>query len=209
MQQTNKQGAAVDWREERRQRIARQQAERARQRMAPSTEHEEEKPKPAPRSVTVWALGIAVLAFGAIGWVLGGVFTLDGWVSWVNGALRIARLPLAIPEAVGLWRLLFIPIALVYSYVETRNRPVRRDTSGKWKIEPPLFWVGFALITLTDIGSTTIGLQTTHPAEWGVLRPTIAWVLADGVRVGTSATVLTFAPEWMIMGGVWILRRQL
>ena len=147
------------------------------------------------------------MAFGTIGWILGGMFTLDGWVSWVNGVFGLARLPLAIPEVAGLWRLLFIPIALIYSYVETRNRPLSRDKGGKWKIEAPLFWVGFILITLTDIGSTAVGLQNTNPAQWGVLRPTIAWVLGDGWRIGTLATVLTFAPEWLIMGGNWILRR--
>lgn len=190
--------AAPDWREQRRQRIERQQGGRAEPReSAPAT----------PKSGATWALALALLAFGSIAWVLGGMFTLDGWVSWLNGFLGIVRLPIALPSAIGLWRLLFIPIAVIYSYVETKNRPVRRGKDGRLHVEAPLFWVGFILITLTDIGSTAVGMQQLNPSAWGVLQPTVTWIASAGWRIGAAATVLTFAPEWAILGGIWLLKR--
>lgn len=165
------------------------------------------KPTIHSRTSTEWALGITLLLFGSIAWVLGGMFTFDGWISWLNGLFGIVRLPIVIPAAAGLWRLLFIPLALVYSWVETKNRPVWRDKSKQWHFEAPLFWVGFILITLTDIGSTAVGLQHTDTAAWGVLEPTVTWIVGDGWRVGAAATLLTFAPEWLILGGIWLLRR--
>src|SRR5260221_6899166 len=120
----------------------------------------------AKRSNGTWSLALALLAFGGIGWVLGGMFTFDGWITWVNGLLNIVRLPLAIPPVAGLSRLLFIPLAIAYSRVEVKHRPVRRDKQGVFHFEPPLFWVGFVLITLTDIGSTAVGVQNINPAEW-------------------------------------------
>lgn len=167
----------------------------------------ESKQKAAPKSKATWALGLTLLAFGGIGWLFGGSFTLDGWISWINSVLAIVRLPLAIPEAQGLWRLLFIPLAVIYSRVETKHRPVWRDSQGRWHFETPIFWVGFLLITLTDIGSTAVGLQNTNPAAWGVLEPTVSWIIASGGRVGSVATVLTFAPEWLILSGIWLLKR--
>ena len=166
-----------------------------------------ERPKAAPKRRATWALGLTLIAFGGIGWIFGGSFTLDGWISWMNSVLAIVRLPLAIPQAQGLWRLLFIPLAFVYSRVETRHRPVWRDAQGRWHFETPIFWVGFLLITLTDIGSTAVGLQATDPAAWGVLAPTVSWIVASGGRVGSVATILTFAPEWLILSGMWLLKR--
>ena len=160
-----------------------------------------------PRTGGTWALALALIAFGGIGWLLGGMFTFDGWITWVNGIFTIARLPIAIPPAAGLYRLLFIPVAIAYSRVEVKHRPVWRDKQGKFHVEPPLFWVGFILITLTDIGSTAVGMQNTNPVEWTALQPLVVWVLQTGARVGSVATVLTFAPEWMIMGGIWLLKR--
>jgi hypothetical protein len=160
-----------------------------------------------PRNGGTWALALALIAFGSIGWVLGGMFTFDGWITWVNGLLTIVRLPLAIPPAAGLLRLLFIPLAIAYSRVEVKHRPVWRDKQGVFHFEPPLFWVGFLLITLTDIGSTAVGIQSTNVDEWGTLQPLVMWVTQAGARVGSIATILTFAPEWLIMGGIWLLKR--
>lgn len=175
-------------------------------------------PKAAPKASTkstsgaqasraTWALGMALLIFGGIGWIFGGMFTLDGWISWVNGILTIVRIPLSLPAATGLWRLLFIPLAVIYSRVETHHRPVWRDEDKQWHFEQPLFWVGFILITLTDIGSTAVGLQFTDAGAWGALQPTVTWLVGSGVRIGAVATVLTFAPEWLILGGIWLLKR--
>lgn len=160
-----------------------------------------------PRTSGTWALALALLAFGFIGWVLGGMFTFDGWITWVNGLFTIVRLPLAIPPAAGLFRLLFIPLAIAYSRVEVKHRPVWHDKQGVFHFESPLFWVGFVLITLTDIGSTAVGVQSMNPAEWGALQPLVVWVLQAGWRIGSVATLLTFAPEYLIMGGILLLKR--
>lgn len=154
-----------------------------------------------------WALGFVLIAFGGIGWILGGMFTFDGWITWVNGLLAIVQLPVALPPATGLARFLFIPLAIIYSRVEVKHRPVWRDKQGTFHFEAPLFWVGFILITLTDIGSTAVGIQGVNPVQWGALQPLVVWVLQSGARIGSVATILTFAPEWLIMGGIWLLKR--
>lgn len=160
-----------------------------------------------PRKGGTWALALALIAFGAIGWIFGGMFTFDGWITWVNGAFSIVRLPVIIPPASGWWRFLFVPLAIAYSRVEVKHRPVWRDKAGKIHIEAPSFWAGFILITLTDIGSTAVGIQHTDPAQWGALEPLVLWTLRSGLSVGAVSTILTFAPEWLILSGVWLLRR--
>lgn len=167
---------------------------RAPQRAAPQT--------PAKTSGSALAVGVVALAFGAGGWLMGGKYTLEGWVIWLNWFLAWLGLPLRVPSIAGWWFLLIFPLALLYSKVEVSHRPAQQ-VRGVWTFAPPIFWLVWALIVVTDIGSTFAGVKAPAPDAWALTKQ----IAASDWYSGIWATILTFAPEWFILGGLTLLRR--
>lgn len=161
-----------------------------------------DEPAPAPGRARGGSLAVAALAlaFGVTFWSVGGKYTLDGWVVGLNVLLGFLQVPARIPRPVGWWVLLFIPLALAYSWVEVRARPslVPRGAWDRWAVAV-LLWV---VVILSDVGSTFAGVQSPGPRPW----PVSVWVAENDPAGGLWSLVLTFAPEALILYGIRHLR---
>jgi hypothetical protein len=146
------------------------------------------------------ASGTALIAFGVLLWLAGAKYTLVGWVYGLNWFLLWMGLPALIPAIVGWWMLLAIPMGLVYSFVELR-RPWNY-TNNDWA-KVVLVWLIWLIIVGTDAGSTYLGVRQPPPDAWLVTRQ----VAASTYLSGGWSTLLTFVPEWFIIGGLALLRR--
>lgn len=162
-------------------------------------------PAPAARHThgNAWAVGVALFAFGIPMWLAGGKYTVEGWIEWIRMLSTWFGTPLAIPRPVGWWLLVILPVAIIYSRVEVRHRPASWRAGRMHFTHDPLFWVAWLLIVCTDIFTTYTGVRS-PAADATLLLQQVAssWWLS-----GTWATILTFAPEWMIIGGMYLIRR--
>lgn len=145
------------------------------------------------------ALAIALLFFGGLGWIAGGKFTVEGWTDWFNriGHWIGVEGALTVPRGWVLVALIALS-GVAYSLVEIafRSTTARRQ---------PLFWVAWLPIVATDVGSTYFGVRAAGSADPLILQQVAAaWPLAILV-----ALVLTFLPEWMMIGAWKLLRRLL
>lgn len=168
-------------------------------RPAPAQGRERQAPaqaKPKARNVPV---GVALAIFGGALWIIGARYTLDGWVWGANILFSWLSLPIAIPRPVSWFVLLALPLGALYSAVET----------GIWyrraaiALRSPLFWLAWLAIVGTDVFSTWLGVRNVQPDSW-LLTQQIA---ANGWAALVWASVLTFLPEWAILGARFFLRR--
>lgn len=153
------------------------------------------------RTSPIWPLGIVAILVGGILWPLGARYSLEGWIYTLNILLHLIRLPVSIPMPVGWWWLLFVPLGILYSVVETR---VRFGPPTSWSALPS--WI-IALVLLlfvhgTDIGSTFTGYLWPAQDAW----PLHIWAAGDGRwALVLWAIVLTYLPERAIWHGLrWI-----
>lgn len=146
------------------------------------------------------AAGLLALVFGLAFWAVGGKYTLDGWIVGLNVLLGFLQVPARIPRAVEWWVLLFIPLALAYSWVEVMARP-GRPTSRGWRrwLVAFLLWL---IVIATDVGSTFIGVQNPGIRPWLVST----WLAETDIAGGLWSIVLTFFPEALILYGIKQLR---
>lgn len=147
-----------------------------------------------------WSVGVVLLAFGVPGWLAGGRYTVDGWVVWLNWFSTWLHIPASIPRIAGWGLLLVLPVAYIYSQVEVTHRPVRR-VGSHWRSAGPLFWAAWLLIVATDVGSTYQGVRAPAPGAWEITRQ----VAAEPWLAFFWASILTFAPERLIIGGIRLL----
>jgi len=145
------------------------------------------------------AAGIALIVFGALLWLAGARYTLTGWVYGLNWFAAWLGLPAQIPPPVGMAVLFAVPIGLVYSLVEL-YRPWK--ARGDWTAAA-LIWVIWVIIVFTDGGSTFLGVKQVAPDAWLITRQ----VAASDYLAGGWSLVLTFIPEWLMIGGIKLLRR--
>lgn len=143
------------------------------------------------------ALAIVLLVFGGIGWIAGGKYTVEGWVIALNMFARWLGIGQAIPLPRG-WLLVgcVVTISLVYSRVELlawRKQAQRM----------PAFWLAWALIVLTDVGSTLLGVL--NPAADAA--PVFHQLAARAPLAIVWSLVLTVTPEYLILGGIKLIRR--
>lgn len=166
---------------------------------------DERAPTPTKRHDNRRSGGLAVallaLAFGIAFWAVGGKYTLDGWVIGLNVLLGHLQLPARIPRPAGWWILLFIPLALAYTWVELRARPQRPKPGelDRWMIAA-LLWL---IVILTDIGSTFAGVQNPGPRPW----PISVWLAETDLAGGVWSVLLTFFPELLILYGLRELKK--
>jgi len=145
----------------------------------------------------MWALAIALLVFGVIGWLAGGKYTVEGWVVALNMFARWIGLEQQLTMPRGWWLVGAVVLAgVVYSRVELlawRNNAQRM----------PAFWIGWLLIVLTDVGSTLLGVLYPAPGAAPIFVQ-----LANTLPLALIwSGVLTAAPEYFILSGVKLLRR--
>ncbi len=153
------------------------------------------------------ALGLALLAFGAIGWLIGAKYSLIGWHGWINGFLAWIGLPLAIPLVRDWGWLAVLPIGLIYSRVEVSHRPFVRRGWRLTQLAPWPHWLGWSLIVATDVGSTYAGAKQPSVDLWGGLYPAMAQIAAHAGLLVAWSIGLTFLPESLILSGKKLLRR--
>lgn len=149
-----------------------------------------------------WSVGLTLLAFGIPAWFIGGRYTVEGWVIWLNRLLGWFGVTDRIPVPLG-WPLLGLVVvaALIYSRVEVKHRPWRR-VDKRWVLAPALAWVAWVLIVGTDLGSTYQGIVSPPAGAEQWLKD----VAASDWASGFGAILLTFAPEWLILGGIRLLK---
>ncbi len=148
------------------------------------------------RSGSGWAIGVALMVFGLLGWIAGAKYTLDGWIVALNFFLSWLGLPVILPNVTGWFVLGCAVIGLVYSRVEMaiwqqRNRRI------------VVFWVAWFLVVATDVGSTFLGVRYPPPGA-GALALQVA---AVPVVSFAWSVILTFIPEWLMMGGIKLFKR--
>jgi hypothetical protein len=152
----------------------------------------------APQRAEMIALAIVLLIFGALAWIVGGKYTVEGWTDWMSRFgqwIGLVSAPVDPPRG---WFLVGLVIALgaLYSLVELL---VWRASARRL----PLFWIGWLPIVGSDVGSTLFGLVSVRADDPLILQQlAAAWPIAL-----VCAIILTFLPEWMIVGGLKILRR--
>ena len=150
-----------------------------------------------------WSVGLALLAFGAPAWVVGGRYTVEGWAIWLNRLAGWLGIPEQLAAPAG-WALLgwVAALGLIYSRVEVAHRPWSR-ASGRWVLAAPLAWVAWVLVVGTDLGTTYEGLIAPPAAGADAWRIDLA---ASEGAAGVAAILLTFGPEWLILGAWKLLK---
>lgn len=148
--------------------------------------------KSAPIALApLWPAGIAAILFGVPLWLVGAFYTLQGWVMGLNLVTAAIHLPAHIPLPTGWWVLLFIPLGLLYSWVEI-HRPTR--ASAAWV-------VAYLLVILSDLATTYLSVTAADATT--ISRWAAATIWASFIW----AAILTFAPEWLMIGGVRLIRK--
>lgn len=163
---------------------------------APTRGQERAQVRPKARNVPV---GVVLAIFGGALWIIGARYTLDGWVWGVNILFSWLSLPVTIPRPVSWFVLLALPLGALYSAVET-GIWYRRSAAA---IRSPLFWLAWLAIVGTDVFSTWLGVRNVQPDSWLLTQQ----VAANGWAALVWALVLTFLPEWAILGARFFLRR--
>lgn len=157
------------------------------------------KPIAVKRGGGDWAIGAALIVFGSVGWLAGARYTLFGWVTGLNMFLDWIGLPLTVPTPVDWWILLMFPLGVVYSRVEMQVWTAHKRHGQALA----LFLVGWLIVVFTDVFTTYLGVRSPAPDAWPVLQTVATSVL---LSLGWAA-VLTFVSDWLILGGVKLLRR--
>ncbi len=142
----------------------------------------------------LWPAGIVAWLFGIPLWVIGAFYTLQGWTIGLNLVASVIHLPARAPVPGGWWVLLFIPMGLLYSYVEVKLYPrSSADDWGRWF----LLFVIFAAVILSDLGTTYLSVVTPDADALLLSR----WAAQTPLASGAWTIFLTFAPEWLVIGG--------
>jgi hypothetical protein len=155
------------------------------------------KPAARPAGGGMWPLGIVLLVFGALGWIAGGKYTVEGWVVALNMFGRWVGVTQQVPLPRGWWLVAAVILSgLVYSRVELL---AWRKNAQRM----PQFWIGWVLIVLTDVGSTLLGVLNPQADA----APVFLQLAAMPAIAVVWALVLTAAPEYLILGAIKILKR--
>jgi hypothetical protein len=146
-------------------------------------------------------VGATALAIGVPLWIFGAKWTLEGLILGSNLLLSWLTLPAALPMPTGWWVLLAVIPGALFSIIEVIFRPLARR-GDRMQPAPPLFWLIWAVLVVADVGTTYIGYRG-EAHQWAFA----AQVAAYPVWSGAWALVLTFAPEWLIIGGLRLISR--
>jgi hypothetical protein len=157
---------------------------------------EERRPQTKPQG-SLYALSLVLLAFGILGWLAGGKYTVEGWVVALNMFARWIGVEQQLIVPRGWWLVGAVAASgLIYSRVEML---ALRNTVQRM----PAFWIGWLLIVATDVGSTLIGVLN-PPADAAPVLLQLAKLIPMAI---VWALLLTFVPEWLILSATRIFRR--
>jgi len=154
----------------------------------------------APINPGVRVGGVLLALFGLLLWVAGCRYTLLGWHAALNWFFAWLGLSDQLPPIIGRGVFLALPLGLLYSLVELR-RPWSYRVRERESLA--LYWIVWILIVVSDVGTTFLGVTT--PGE---NASTLAQQIAASVGASALwALVLTFIPEWFMIGGTKLIRR--
>lgn len=139
----------------------------------------------------LWPAGVVCFLFGVPLWVVGAFYTLQGWAIGINLVAGVIHLPIRAPMPAGWWSLLMIPMGLLYSFVEVKLAPRARADIGLWLLLAMIY----ALIIATDLGTTYLSVIDPNAGALTHRAASVWWIAA------IWTTVLTFLPEWFMIGG--------
>lgn len=151
------------------------------------------------RQPATYAAGALLVLFGALLWLAGAKYTLNGWHTLLSWFLAWLGLPVTLPPIAGYAVLLCIPIGVAYSLVEL-YRPWRYR-APKWD-HTALYWVLWILIVISDSATTYLGVRAPGADAIALAQQ----VAASGAAAALWALILTFVPEWFMLGGLRLLR---
>lgn len=137
------------------------------------------------------------LAIGAVVWIFGARYTVDGLVLGSNIVLEFLTIPARIAPRweLYLW-LLVIPLA--FSAVEWTCSPI-----GRSRIKHPGLIMAWIVVITLDIGSTVLGLAAAKsPAA-------LVTIVSTVYGIGLLSVLLTFGPEAMMKSCGGLLWRAL
>lgn len=146
-------------------------------------------------------LGAVLLLFGGLAWLGGARFTADGAVLGLNWIMGWFGVPLTIPMPSGWWLIgVAIGLGVVCSRVEIVRRPIRRH-SGRLLFMGIGALVGWSVVSALDLITTYVGLTAVTTGSWAIHRSIATLPPLAAALTG----LLTFAPEWAIMTGIYLL----
>lgn len=146
---------------------------------------------------SLYALAFVLFVFGGIGWIAGGKYTVEGWIVALNMFARWIGIDQQLTVPRGWWLVGAILVSgIIYSKVELL---ALRSTVQRM----PAFWISWALIFLTDIGSTFFGVVNPAPDA----APIFHQLAGIPIIAVVWALVLTLLPEYFILGAVKLFRR--
>lgn len=146
---------------------------------------------------SLWALAIVLGVFGLLGWIAGGKYTVEGWIVALNMFARWIGIDQQLTTPRGWWLVIAVGVSgLVYSLVELL---AWRKNAQRL----PKFWIGWALIVLTDVGSTLLGVLNPVPGS----APIFHQLASLPVVAIIWSLILTAAPEYLILGAWKIFKR--
>ena len=150
-----------------------------------------------------WELGLMLLAFALPWWAAGAKYTIDGAIWALNWFLVWLGTPAVVTRPANPWLYLLLigVVGWLFSRVEVKHLPIKR-TKDRWKLAPPMVWVGFGLVAGADLGTTYLGVVNPVPDAWALSAWLAATPWAAAVWIGTT----TFLPEHMIRAGWRYLR---
>lgn len=165
----------------------------------------DDTPQTTPRAATHWTtrvlLGVVLIVLGLLQWLPAARFTVDGWFVWINAILRWLQFTERLSLLTGVWLVgTSLIIGLLYSRVEIDGLPIQRRNQ-QWVLLPFAAWVGWAFLSATDVGTTYTGLIA-PPANAAQLWKDVAVSQTWSLMV---AFYLTFAPDWFILGGLYLI----
>lgn len=142
----------------------------------------------------LWPVAVFAASLGLLLWLLGASSSLDGWYGAIMVVTSRTGIPSSILEPTGVWRLLMIPIGIIYTYAEMCVPFVapHRKTFSAWIITMTVLM----MIHATDVASTLYALmyQPSGP-RWAVH----VWAVNSSWPVLVWSIVLTYLPERLLL----------
>jgi hypothetical protein len=126
------------------------------------------------------------LGIGAVVWLFGAKYTIDGLVLITNRILAFFTVPYQVDmtPSLYLWLACF---PLAFSAVEWTCSPIGRNGARHAGII--LTWI---VVIVIDLITTVIGLRAGGGIE------VVVWIVSSSVGLASLAGVLTFGPEWLM-----------
>jgi hypothetical protein len=142
--------------------------------------------------------GFVLLAIGVIAWLGGAKFTTDGAVKGINFFSDWFGAPIHVPTVSGWWLWSIVIVGFFFSRVEIKRTPFRQvgDALVFTGVGMLLSWL---FISGVDFITTYIGLADVTAESWQIHRQ----LAGNQPALVLSSVLLTYAPEFMILAGLY------